>query len=277
MSTSGLNPAGSLCFGANTTSGVSIGFNDAITIDNTTTPAKITINGTIYNGSGTSTDFTTLILSNAGFNPSGSLNIGTSNTNEITIGPLKIDNTVVPPQIYMNGVSLPPGSLTISGDKFLIHELYDYDGTDGYNPIYAYWAPPPTDAVKIIEYFFGRSALTLVESGIYDIRVNISVTNTTNTWTSPANFYWTPIPNSSGFTDINNNTISGSSILPGSNIEFIFDENSNTTFTDYIQFRIYTTGLNSAFILATDTIEGRLNKDGTDMTIKRIGDWPSAP
>ena len=109
MSTSGLNPTGSLCFGAINTTEVSIGFDDAITIDNTKTPAEIYFHGVkVPNINGTQTDFTSLIASNEGFNPSEVLNIGTSNTSEITIGPLKIDNTVVPPQIYINEIAYFP-------------------------------------------------------------------------------------------------------------------------------------------------------------------------
>jgi hypothetical protein len=273
---SGLNPAGTLCLGAINTSEILIG--NAIKIDNRT--SEITINGEeyAYVSNGSQTVFPN-IISRAGLNPTGTLHIGTSNTSEIDMGLLKIDNTVVPPQIYINGISVPPGSLT-NGDKFTLDQ--DYDSAEEYNttpeattdPIATYWNYSDTGAVQVKNYDVTRRALSLVAPGIYDIQVNISIYK--RTWTSPAKFYWTPRPNTqSNFTDKNNNLIPANSELPGSSIEFTFDaENSNTTFTGYKQFRVYTNSTDSEFILATDTLRGRVNRNGTDITIKRVGNWP---
>ena len=118
---SGLNSAGTLCLGAINTSIVLIG--NAIKIDNTT--AEITIDGEDYSGAGTQTVFPN-IISSVGLNPAGTLHIGTSNTSEVIMGPLKIDNTVVPSQIYVDGKALAPDSLSNS-DEFTLEN--DYYGT----------------------------------------------------------------------------------------------------------------------------------------------------
>jgi hypothetical protein len=106
-----MNPQGAFCLGASNTTTVVLGKN-AITIDNSKTPARIYINeapffyipvpGTLVK------DFSNLIPSRAGFNPAGALRIGIRNTEFLDIGLLKIDNTVVPPQVFANDVALPP-------------------------------------------------------------------------------------------------------------------------------------------------------------------------
>jgi hypothetical protein len=271
---SGLNPAGTLCLGAINTIEVFIG--DAIKIDNRT--SEITINGEAYVSNGSQAVLP--IISKEGLNPTGTLRIGTSNTSEIDMGLLKIDNTVVPPQVYINGIAIPPGSLT-NGDKFTLDREYDSEGD--YNttpdvtipdPITTYWNYSDTGAVQVKNYDATRRALSLVSPGIYDIQVNINITK--RIWTSPAKFYWTPRPNTqSNFTDKNNNLIPANSELPGSSIEFTFDaENSNTRFAGYKQFRVYTNSTDSEFILATNTLRGIVNRYGTDITIKRVGNWP---
>jgi hypothetical protein len=274
----GLNPAGTLCLGAINTIEVLIG--NAIKIDNTT--SEITINGEAYAYVSNGSQTVLPIISKEGLNPTGTLRIGTSNTSEIDMGLLKIDNTVVPPQVYINGIALPPGSLTNTGDKFTLDPGYDSRGNDYdttpdvtiQDPIATYWNYSDTGAVQVKNYDATRRALSLVAPGIYDIWVNISIKK--RTWTSPAKFYWTPRPNTqSNFTDKNNNLIPANSELPGSSIEFTFDaENSNTTFTGYKQFRVYTNSTDSEFILATDTLRGIVNRNGTDITIKRVGKWP---
>jgi hypothetical protein len=272
---SGLNPAGTLCLGAINTSEIFIG--NAIKIDNTN--SEITIDGEVYSGTGTPTVFPN-IISKEGLNPTGILRIGTSNTSEIDMGLLKIDNTVIPSQVYVNGKALAARSLTNTGDKFILQDeetqdlKYDYNKPTG-DPFVTQWNwSGVTDAVQIYEYEGGRRALSLVEPGIYNIRVNLSIT--ANNWaTSPAKFYWTPTGfTSSIFTDETNTPILAGNELPGSRIEFTFDGNTNETFTGYTQFLVYTTSANSRFNIDTDTSKGRINEIGTDITIKRIGNWP---
>jgi hypothetical protein len=106
-----MNPSGAMCLGASNTNSIVLGHN-AIAIDNSKTPAQIYINeapffyipvpGTLVK------DFSNLIPSRAGFNPSGTLRIAYKNTEFLDMGLLKIDNTVVPPQVFANGAALPP-------------------------------------------------------------------------------------------------------------------------------------------------------------------------
>ena len=275
MSTSGLNPTGTLCFGANNTTSVSIGFDDAITIDNIT--AEISVNGTIYNGSGTQTDFTSLILSNAGFNPSGSLNIGTSNTSEITIGSLKIDNTVLPPQIYMNGVSLPPGSLTFSGDKFTLQN--DVIQDNYLDPLYRELQfnnvnnstivlvdtaldgadPPAPDGLN--------NMLKLVQSGIYAFNVKYNINNSLGSGSGNI------VLRGSGFQG-EDGTIPSSGDIIDSEIEFTFT-NGTGTLSGSKQFLVYTVNTGRMFTIYSYIDSLQLNKIGTEITINRIGDWPA--
>jgi hypothetical protein len=273
---SGLNPVGTLCLGAINTSEVLIG--NAIKIDNTTAISEITIDGEAYVSNGSPTVFPN-IISRAGLNPTGTLRIGTSNTSEVIMGLLKIDNTVVPPQIYINEIALPPGSLTNTGDKFTIRDYYNtYNYNNTTYPLVTYWNySEVTDAVQFYEYDGGKIALSLVEPGIYDIRFNLSIT-ASNWATSPAKFYWTPTGyTSTSFTDDTNTPILAGNELPGSSIDFTFNGTSNETFTGYKKFRVYTTSANSRFNIKTDTLAGRLNKIGTDIAIKRVGNWPPPP
>jgi hypothetical protein len=272
---SGLNPVGTLCLGAINTSIVLIG--NAIKIDNTTAISEITIDGEAYVSNGSPTVFPN-IISSAGLNPTGTLRIGTSNTSEVIMGLLKIDNTVVPPQIYINEIALPPRSLTNAGDKFTLQDetqFYTYDYAYPSDPLITQWNySERTDAVQFQSYEGARIALSLVAPGIYDIRFNLNIT-ALNWSTSPAKFFWTPTQYAtSSFTDDTNDPISANDELPDSSIDFTFNGTSNETFTGYKQFLVYTTSANSAFNIVTNTLAGRTNKIGTDITIKRIGDWP---
>jgi hypothetical protein len=118
---SGLNPAGTLCLGAINTSEVLIG--NAIKINNDTTPVEIYFHEIkVPDASGTLLNFDNVITSKAGLNPSGTLHIGVSTTNEVDMGLLKIDNTVVPPQVYINGVAYPPIEIPVAHDYTLAED-----------------------------------------------------------------------------------------------------------------------------------------------------------
>ena len=288
MSTSGLNPTGSLCFGANNTSDVSIGFDDAITIDNTT--AEISINGEVYNGSGTQTNFTPLILSNAGFNPSGSLNIGTSNTSEITIGSLKIDNTVVPPQLYMNGVSLPPGGLASNGDKFTLQNDVANGNYSTINNNLIFIAN--VDNIPNVSVSSGNlNRLAFLNHGIYQITIKISVVNDAIRDGDTQNIFLRALsmPNSgaefTGFYNVDDLTIqtSANSPIENSVIEFTFSDGNispvlmlEKTFTVGVlnidDFSVINPARFTIGSGSSDPIS--INKIGTEITINRIGDWP---
>ena len=289
MSTSGLNPTGSLCFGANNTTNVSIGFDDAITIDNTT--AEISINGTIYNGSGTQTNFTSLILSNAGFNPSGSLNIGTSNTSEITIGALKIDNTVVPPQLYMNGISLPPSGLTVSGDKFTLQNDVTNGDYSTINNDLIFIAS--VDNIPNVSVGSGSlNKLAFLNDGIYQITIKISVVNDVIRDGDTQNIFLRALlmdASGAGFTGFYNvddltTQPSGNAPIENSDIDFTFS-GGDISFELMLE-KTFTVGVRNhdemmAITPARFTIGSGssdpiyINKIGTEITINRTGDWPT--
>jgi hypothetical protein len=123
---SGLNPVGTLCLGAINTIEVLIG--NAIKIDNTTAEIYFHDIKVPTTTDGTLSNFDSVITSKAGLNPSGDLRIGIS-TSQIDMGLLKIDNTVVPSQIYVHGVAYPPI------DKELHHYFLAADASGDVNSL----------------------------------------------------------------------------------------------------------------------------------------------
>ena len=278
MSTSGLNPTGSLCFGANNTSDVSIGFDDAITIDNTT--AEISINGEVYNGSGTQTNFTPLILSNAGFNPSGSLNIGTSNTSEIIIGSLKIDNTVVPPQLYMNGVALPPTGIALPPDDTF--ELFaNATGDDDTIADNVVFIKTVNNNLNLIVDPTKPNTITIKQNGIYEFTFNLNVYNDPINVGDEMSFRLVAATDGFYIDDIGNFQLANDEPLPGSEINFTFNSSSNVLSAS-VTFLVYVssdTDVSLAMGIGQSplTLDLQINKIGTSISIKRTGDYTPPP
>ena len=280
MSTSGLNPTGTLCFGANNTTSVSIGFDDAITIDNATTPAEISVNGTIYNGSGTQTNFTPLILSNAGFNPSGYLNIGTSNTREITIGSLKIDNTVVPPQLYMNGIALPPTGIALPlDDTFaLFANAIGDDDTIADNVVFI---KTVNNNLNLIVDPINPNTITIKQKGIYEFTFNLNVYNDSANEDETMSFRLVAATDGFYIDDIGNFQLANDEPLPGSEINFTFNSSSNDLSAS-VTFLVYVssdTDVSLAMGVGQSplTLDLQINKIGTSISIKRTGDYTPPP
>ena len=287
MSTSGLNPAENLCFGANTTSGVSIGFDDAITIDNTKTPTEIYFHGIkVPDTSGTPINFTSLIASTEGFNPSGFLNIGTSNTSEITIGPLKIDNTVVPSQIYINNRAYSPIELSVgheytltedsTGDKDDLADQVSFINVDGNDIVRVIGKlvtlPIPVDFIDP----FGNgpptathyTMLELVDGGTYEFNMDINVINAGSLpmWFGNNPSLYLVISSSSTIIDESNIVLDFSSATSQYNKKFNLNAEAGTRV--YFDTNV-TKGWSSSF----SNIGGiTILKNGTKISIKRIGD-----
>ena len=279
MSTSGLNPTGSLCFGANNTAGVSIGFEDAITIDNTT--AEISINGEVYIGSGTQTNFTPLILSNAGFNPSGYLNIGTSNTREITIGSLKIDNTVVPPQLYMNGIALPPNGIALPPDD-TFELVSDAMGDNDSIASDVELIKTVNNNSNLIVPTAKPNTITIMQNGIYEFTFNLSVFNYPTYDGDAMSFRLVAATEGFYIDNTNNDPLGNGSLLPGSEIIVTFNNLPGSLIASKT-FIVYV-GSDSGVSLNIDTpqspptLDLRINKSGTSISIKRTGDYtPPVP
>jgi hypothetical protein len=285
---SGLNPAGTLCLGAINTSIILIG--NAIKIDNTTATAEITIDDEAYIGTGTQTNFTALIPSKAGLNPTGTLHIGTSNTSEVIMGSLKIDNTVVPPQIYINEIALAPSGLAATNsDKFTLQG----DVTGNYSTINGdliFIANVDNIAnVSVADSGLNKLSFASLNHGIYQITIKIKINNevTRNGETQNIFLRALPMPESgagfTGFYNFDDLTIQTSENAPiaNSNIEFTFDDSSSTleqeiTFTVGVLNQAETSAPSSAsFTIGSGSSDPiSIKKIGTEITINRIGDLP---
>ena len=103
----GINPK---CIGAINTEYIILGNNTepAIMIDNTINPSQIFFHGIAVPpviGAIINTN-----LATAGLNSPGTMYVGSKNTDTIVLGGNKeivLDNSIIPPQIYMHGVALP--------------------------------------------------------------------------------------------------------------------------------------------------------------------------
>jgi hypothetical protein len=276
MSTAGLNPAGTLCLGAINTIEVLIG--NAIKINNTTATAEITIDGETYSGTGTPTVFPN-IISRAGLNPTGTLHIGTSNTSEIDMGLLKIDNTVVPPQIYINGISVPPGSLTNTSDKFILENNVIQDNSDiNLSPLsktLRFINVNNSTIVTVGSIPDGQgngqnNVLVIAQQGLYEFNVKFNINN--SEIQSPTTIICLRgAPGTFTYADGSIPTISGD--IPDSEIEFIFN-GGTSTLSNSRQFLVYASSSNSSFTIISYIDPIQLNKIGTEISIKRIGEWP---
>jgi hypothetical protein len=265
---SGLNPAGTLCLGTINTSEVLIG--NVIKIDNTN--AEITIDGETYSGAGTQTVFPN-IISSAGLNPTGTLRIGTSNTSEVIMGLLKIDNTVVPSQIYINGISVPPGSLTNTGDKFTLENNVIQDNTnDTLHKTLQFINLNNSTAVTVgsLPDNGQNNILILAQQGLYEFNVKFNIKNEG----VPDGTADIVLRGRGGkFTDGNGVENTSSGDIPNSEITFTFDNNTDTL-SGNKQFLVYAETSDSSFIIYSYFTFLQLNKIGTEISIKRIGEWP---
>ena len=279
---SGLNPAGTLCLGSINTSIILIG--NAIVINNTTATAEITINSEVYIGTGTQTNFTALIPSKAGLNPTGTLHIGTSNTSEVIMGLLKIDNTVVPPQVYINGIALPPGSgVENDSDKFEI--TTDINGTQ--DTIAAagsgnlQFIKTVNNDTNLLVNSLDSSLITIMQSGVYEFTFNINIDDGINGEsvdillnTASEGFY----------NNITDTLLDEGTKIPDSNFGIAFN-GSATTLSASNTFSVYVgtdsgANLTIGFTPFQDPdLDLHINKIGTSILIKRVGDYilPTPP
>ena len=281
---SGLNPVGTLCLGAINTSEVLIG--NAIKIDNTTATAEITIDGEVYSGTGTQTVFPN-IISSAGLNPTGILRIGTSNTSEVIMGPLKIDNTVVPPQIYINEIALPPGGLAVSSDKFTLQG----DVTGNYSTINGdlIFIANVDNIANVSVAGLNKLAFASLNHGIYQITIKITINNEVTRNGETQNIFLRALlmPDSAagftGFYNFDDLTIQTPENAPiaNSDIEFTFSSGNielmiEKTFTVGVLNQAETSAPSSAtFTIGSGSSDPiSIKKIGTEITINRIGDLP---
>ena len=281
---SGLNPAGILCLGAINTSIVLIG--NAIKIDNTT--SEITINGIkVPDASGTQLNFDSVINSKAGLNPSGTLHIGVS-TAQIIMGLLKIDNTVIPSQVYINGVAYPPIEIPVAhdytlaedstGDKDTLSDQISFVNVDGNDDVRVIgklvtlppspWGTnvpgePPPEPETVTRY----TMLELVDGGTYEFNMDLNVVDagSDGPFAPPAYLYLVVSSSSDPIVE--------SYVLLDFSAETSHYYNKKFNFNAAAGTRVYfDTNVTKMFTSTVNPLGGlTINKIGTKISIKRIG------
>lgn len=237
---SGLNPSGSMCVGAVNTNTIILG--EGITIDNTKTPAQIYINDAAYfyippPGS-VIKDFSTDVPSSAGFNPSGTLRIGTGNTEVLDIGPLKIDNTVMPSQIFANGVALAPVEKPQDIDTYEYFLTSDATGDQNTLKNNVSFAPATANTVvSLINDGSGTNNIfNFAKKGVYEIQFNADVVaNGFPEFETLGNVYLTSMSNGSVYDFLTGTYLVINDTISQSDIAFPTGESSQTiTFNMYL-------------------------------------------
>ena len=275
---SGLNPTGTLCLGAINTCEILIG--NVIKIDNTTATAEISINGVVYGSTGTQTVFPN-IISKKGLNPTGTLHIGTSNTSEVIMGLLKIDNTVVPSQVYVNGKALPPGSGAVdNSDTFEI--ATDINGTKD-----TIAAPGGTlEFIKTVDNNINLAVdsahlITIKQDGVYEFTFNININDGLDADDGVNILLKTA---SAGFYDnISDTPLAEGTKIPDSDFGIPFNGSANKLSASKT-FSVYVVTDSGAYLtigfdpFVDPDLELHINKIGTSILIKRVGDYaPPTP
>jgi hypothetical protein len=169
----GLSPT-NLCLGLLNTEGVVIGADYALVLDNTSLPPQVFFNKVAITVAGPHTSPS--IISSAGLNPSGGLLIGTKNTNRIDFGPLVVDNSVIPSQIYVNGKAwtLPAPS---DSSNYIFTPQVDYPSSVGYDISWMTSSEnSPLDKIIFYHDLLGDGHYFLLkEGGTYRVELSLDI------------------------------------------------------------------------------------------------------
>jgi hypothetical protein len=271
-----MNPSGAMCLGASNTNSIVLGHN-AIAIDNSKTPAQIYINeapffyipvpGTLVK------DFSNLIPSRAGFNPSGTLRIAYKNTEFLDMGLLKIDNTVVPPQVFANGAALPPVESPDDTDQYSYYVLPEATGNG--QTLEVYFQPDPVNPInRVVAEIasvdpFNNGGLEIYRKGIYEVefQVNVNSEDVLSEQSLDGSVFLKAMYPDNVLNPSTGAHLSANEMIPQSNIMF---SKGNTT-SETITFNIYTTGSNTIIGVGTDMIGEITLKSPSFVKIKQIG------
>ena len=257
-----MNPSGAMCLGAVNTNNIILGDN-AIAIDNTKTPAQIYINGVAYFPTpGSFIDFSVLIPSTAGFNPPGTLRIGTSNTGTLGIGNIKIDNTVTPSQIFANGVALPPVESPEDITQYSYYLTSDITGNRENLPVYFQSADDP-DFNRVVKLSDDNAGFEFFQIGIYEIQFEADVNSGESL---DGSVFLKAIAADNILNHSTGTYLDAGEMVPQSNIAFSKGESSAT-----ITFNVYTTEANSVIGVGTDMIGNITLRSSSFVKIRQIG------
>jgi hypothetical protein len=267
-----MNPLGAFCLGASNTNSIILGDN-AITIDNSKTPAQIYINDApFFPTPSTFKDFST-IFESTGLNPSGVLRIGTSNTEFLDMGQLKIDNTVVPPQIFANDVALQPVERPEDTDQ---HSYYVSPATTGNGQTlqvyFRPYIPGSTNRVVVeidIDDPFNNGGLEIFQKGVYEVEfyVNVNSEDVNSGESLDGSVFLKAMDPDNVLNPSTGEHLSANEMIPQSNIAF---SKGNTT-SEIITFNIYITESNTIIGVGTDMIGEITLLYASFVKIKQIG------
>jgi hypothetical protein len=169
----GLSPT-NLCLGLLNTEAVVIGADFALAIDNTSLPPQIFFNKVAITVAGPRNS--PPIISSAGLNPSRELLIGTKNTNRIDFGPLVVDNSVIPSQIYVNGKAITIWAPS-DGSNYIFTPQIDYSSSVGSDIVWTSSATnSPLNNIEFVEDTFGEDhAFVLKDGGTYRVELRLDI------------------------------------------------------------------------------------------------------
>jgi hypothetical protein len=193
------------------------------------------------------------------------------------MGLLKIDNTVVPSQVYVNGKALAPDSgAEVNSDKFEI--TTDINGTQ--DTIAAAGATlvfikTVDNNINLVVDPTQSHLITIMENGVFEFTFNININDGLDGEsvdillnTASEGFY----------NNISNSPLAEGTKIPDSNFGITFS-GSSTTLSASKTFRVYV-GIDSGADLTIGftpfidpDLELYINKIGTSILIKRVGDY----
>lgn len=268
-----MNPSGAMCLGAVNTNNIILGDN-AIIIDNTKTPAQIYINDVAYFPTpGSFIDFSVLIPSTAGFNPPGTLRIGTSNTGTLDIGNIKIDNTVVPPQVFANGAALPPVESPEDTNQYSYYVSPETTGNGQTLQVYFQpFIPGSFNRVVAeidIDDVTENGGLEIYLKGVYEVEfyVNVNSEDVNSGESLDGSVFLKAMYSDNVLNPITGANLDANEMIPQSNIMF---SKGNTT-SETITFNIYITATNTIIGVGTDMIGDITLKPASFVKIRQIG------
>jgi hypothetical protein len=257
---SSINPVSSLCFGVINTDTIILGIqNGAIKIDNTKTPAEISINGVVYfpTPGAAFKDFTNLIPLE-GFNPTGTLYIGNSNTSNVELGLLKIDNATVPPQIFLTSVATVPIISPVDTNSYAHYLTSNVIGNKDtlQKNINSFTAIYPIN--KVVSLGKNRNDFLLIDGGGYEIEFNVEGSLLLSVYLV--------VKNRNSILDFSTGLyLEEYSEIPQSNITLTAAETSKT-----IKFNIYTKTPKTIIYFGTNSLTDITLKPGSYIKIKHL-------
>lgn len=203
-----------------------------------------------------------------GFNPSGTLHIGTSNTGEVNMGPIKIDNTVVPSQLFIKNITPIP---TINPADTNIYDYYlTSNATGNKDTLQNINSFTPSTATanpgnKVVSLGKSRSEFLLIYGGGYEIEFKVEG--------SPLLSVYLVVKNRQSVLDFKTGLyLEEDSKIPNSNIIFTSAESSKT-----IKFNIYAKSAKTLIYFGTDSLTDIMLKTGSYIKIKQISYIIEAP